>query len=310
MKKILSVGLEEKVISGTREKSQESGFNLVDAGSAKEAFNFIKKQKVSLVILNNHLPDLENYREFCLFIRSQRDMADVPIIVLAEQEEGVDAKIEILKSGLVNDYISLPAHTEEIAARVNIFIELRILQEELEIKNTLLKRMSITDEVTKIYNRRYILERLIEEIEYVKRYNAPGSCLLIDLDYFKKVNDKFGHQAGDQVLRELAKLLKDGIRTVDILGRYGGEEFLIILPHTDLKGAIIVAERLRNAAMSYSFSGIQEGLRVTLSIGVVSFSSSDAETLDKDGVVKKVDQRLYLAKRSGRNRVEAAEYGV
>ncbi len=306
MRKILAVGVASNIVSGVGERLKEAGAEVTSVASAKEAFDFIKKQKVSLIILNNLLFDVEDYREFCISIRSLEKTTDLPIILLAQKQENIESKIEALRAGLVNDYIALPAHIEEIAARVNVFIELRMLQEELELKNILLKNISITDEVTKVYNRWYLLDRITEEIEYVKRYNCPFSCLMIDLDYFKKINDQFGHPAGDCVLKELAHLLKNSIRKVDIIGRYGGEEFFLILPHTNLEGALILAERLRNKAMSYDFCGSNEPLKVTLSIGVVSFSSSDALTLTRDEVIKKTDEMLYLAKKNGRNRVEAA----
>ena len=305
-KNILAVGVNKDIISGITKELDSERLELNSVTSVHEALSFIKRHEIIIVILNNLLPDVGDYREFCILIRSQARISGIPIILLGENKEEISAKISVLKSGLVSDYIILPAEVEEIVARMNVFIEVRMLHEELELKNILLSKISITDELTKLHNRRYLLERLAEEIERCKRYNFSISCLLIDLDHFKRVNDKFGHQAGDEVLIELSRMLKSNIRVVDILGRYGGEEFLVILPHTNLEQLGVVAERLRDKTMSYTFLESKHQLKLTLSIGGTAFSALDKPEINK--IIQIIDEQLYSAKNQGRNRVRAVAY--
>jgi two-component system cell cycle response regulator len=304
---ILTVGVNKEITSGIQQRLKSNNVTLLHTDSIQEAVNFIKRRKISLILLNNCLPEEQNYREFCIIVRSQEKLADIPIILLGEAREDTATRIEILKSVLVNDYISLPVAIEEMVARVNIFVELRVLQEELESRNVLLQKMAITDELTKLFNRRHIFERLKEEIDRIRRHHYIFSCILADLDHFKKVNDTLGHQAGDTVLVELAKLFKQNIRSIDIIGRYGGEEFLVVQPYTNLEQGIVAAERLRKLVLGHRFSALEKAGALTLSIGLVSFVSG--EKLEVDEVIRAVDKQLYQAKENGRNRVCSTNYG-
>lgn len=304
-KKILAVAIKGEIVAALNKELEADNYYAISVDSASRAFSFINKN-VSFVIISDALPEGESFKEFCLSVRSNNATAGIPVILFVESQGSAYAKIEALKNGLINDYINFPTAIEEVVARIKIFLQVMVLQEELEMKNILLNKLSITDELTKLYNRRYLLVRLGEEIERIKRYDYSVSCMMIDLDHFKRVNDKFGHGAGDQVLVECAKLLKNSIRVTDILSRYGGEEFFIILPHASLAGAKILAERLRSIAMSYTFLESKENLKLTLSIGVTSFSAADKA--DQNKVIEVADAQLYLAKRKGRNRVEAVAY--
>jgi two-component system cell cycle response regulator len=306
MKKILAVALSNEVLTEIKQQLDPALLSLKSVLTAKEAYNQINQNKYSIILLGNVLPDMEDYRDFCLKLRSQEETSKILIILFAFAKEKPSVKIEALKSCLVNDYFVLPIPMEEVIARLNIFIEIRILQEELEAKNAVLKRLSITDDLTKIYNRRHLMERLNEEITCMKRYKYSVSCLMADIDYFKKVNDKYGHPKGDQVLKQLATLLKTNIRSVDILSRYGGEEFLIILPFTGKDGVRIVGERLRSAVMSHVFPGGKEPLKVTISVGTATFSHADP--VDVNEVIKVVDSQMYQAKLGGRNKVCSTAY--
>ncbi len=306
MKKILAIALDNEILTEIKKQLDSSFLTLKSVPTAKEAYNQINQNKYSLILLGNVLPDVPDYRDFCLKLRSQEDTSSIPIILFAFAREKASAKIEVLKTCLVNDYFVLPVPMDEIVARLNIFVEIRLLQEELEAKNAVLKRLAITDDLTKIYNRRHFMERLTEEMTCMKRYKYSVSCLMIDIDFFKKINDKHGHPRGDQVLKQLAALLKSNIRSVDILSRYGGEEFMIILPFTGKEGARVVGERLRAAVMSHVFAGGREPLNVTISVGVATFSHTDP--VDVNEVIKVVDSQMYLSKQNGRNRVSSAVY--
>ena len=168
------------------------------------------------------------------------------------------------------------------------------------LKNSFQKieQLATTDGLTGIYNRRYFEETLEKELRRAKRFNHPVSLIILDIDYFKKFNDSYGHQTGDQVLKTVAEMTKSNARDSDIVARYGGEEFVAILPETDLDGAMVLAERLRWAVENYSFVFDGNQLKITISIGVAY-----SESIDKITLVKNADAALYKAKESGRNKV-------
>ncbi|WP_198306338.1 GGDEF domain-containing protein [Arcobacter vandammei] len=178
---------------------------------------------------------------------------------------------------------------------------------ELSLKNEELLKISITDKLTNIYNRVKLDSTLQDELNRALRYNKTFSIILIDIDFFKKVNDNFGHQVGDDVLKETAQILKNSIRVTDILGRWGGEEFLIICPETELNGAFDLATKLNIEVKNNNFTTYFD--KVTLSIGVASFSN-DIKIYDT--LIANADKALYQAKNEGRDRVIAykEEWGI
>jgi diguanylate cyclase (GGDEF)-like protein len=173
----------------------------------------------------------------------------------------------------------------------------------------LTKRLSITDELTSLYNYRFLLQRLDEEIERAKRYNRSLSLLMIDTDDFKRFNDTYGHIAGDQALADVGAALRTAVREIDVVCRYGGEEFAVVLPETDAEGAFVVAEKVRESVAAHSFSDGQgnRGVRVTVSIGLATFPSAAA---DREELLRQADDALYQAKHLGRDRVRAPRSGV
>lgn len=171
-------------------------------------------------------------------------------------------------------------------------------------KIAILQYESITDSLTGLKNRRYFDQRLHEEIAHSRRYRLPLSLLLIDVDHFKVVNDTYGHQIGDKVLKNLSKVILEMVRDSDIVARYGGEEIAIITPNTEKAEAILLAERLRNIVQKSTLASIdatQEVVQITISIGV---STLNLVVMDKDALVEEADKALYEAKKLGRNRVQ------
>ena len=169
----------------------------------------------------------------------------------------------------------------------------------LEEKNRQLERLSSTDGLTQISNRVKLDEQFREQLQHAQRYDTPFSILLCDVDFFKRINDTYGHQSGDQVLIEMAALLKRGMRQTDHVGRWGGEEFLVILPETALEDALALAERLRVTIAAHDFPGCSTS--VTISAGLSGYRTGDTQ----DAMVERADQALYRAKSEGRNRVLA-----
>jgi len=160
--------------------------------------------------------------------------------------------------------------------------------------------LAITDALTGTYTRRYFLERFEEEVRRAQARKTRLSFLMLDVDHFKKVNDQYGHLAGDEVLKQVGVVLREGVREIDIAGRYGGEEFCVVLPDTDGQGALLVAERIRKAVEARTIKAYDASLRITISIGISSFPS-DGKQLEE--LIDKADWSLYRAKSQGRNRV-------
>ena len=190
----------------------------------------------------------------------------------------------------------------KLARQVMALIELRASEKTLAATVRELEQLATTDELTGLHNRRSLLHRLRFETARARRFRAPVSAVMIDLDYFKRINDEFGHAAGDQVLAAIGQLVRDHVRVIDIAGRYGGEELCVVLPNTPLDGALHFAEslRLRIAAQTHEIG--PRMLAVTASLGVGTFDHLDVA--DAESLLRQADAALYRAKRGGRNRVE------
>ncbi|MEK6527630.1 MAG: diguanylate cyclase, partial [Nitrospirota bacterium] len=164
-----------------------------------------------------------------------------------------------------------------------------------------LGKLAITDFLTGLYNTRYLYHRLEEEFSRVRRYNIPLTCLMMDIDFFKKINDTYGHKIGDQVLKEFSQLLKKNVRKSDILARYGGEEFIILLPNTSKKGSVSEAERLADSIKKHKFKSLKGKHSISVSIGAITYPHKDIKT--GDDLITLADSALFKAKSLGRGRV-------
>jgi diguanylate cyclase (GGDEF)-like protein len=189
-----------------------------------------------------------------------------------------------------NDYIAKPFNNELLLSRIKTNAKNYILLNEV-------KQLAITDVLTSLYNRRHTMERLEDEIEKSKRYENPLSVMMIDVDHFKRINDEFGHLSGDVVLKKIAESITKTLRDFDIVGRFGGEEFLVVLPNTSIDDAFLVAERIRKNVESLKLS--KKDITVSVSIGVCQWSGDELKNL-----LSEADRLLYSAKANGRNRTE------
>ena len=192
---------------------------------------------------------------------------------------------------------------ESQAQEINTFAgRLDAAYKELETTNSRLKEFSFKDDVTGLYNRRFFSIRLEEEISRYRRFNHPVSVVLLDLDGFKDVNDRLGHAAGDEILRDIAQILLKHSRGINVISRYGGDEFVVLLVETPKAGARLYADRIRQVVSTYPFS---HGCRITASFGVSSLPEDIAAA--PDDIVKTADEALYAAKRAGKNKVAGYE---
>jgi two-component system cell cycle response regulator len=221
---------------------------------------------------------------------------DVPFFFLTAQRDP-ERMARLLRAG-ASDTIQKPFHPAELLARLETHLRLRRLQAELRDKNAMLERISTTDAVTGLRTRRFVGEVLSIEVLRANRYRTPLSVAMCDLDHFKRVNEAFGHPAGGAVLAGASEVIRRSLRATDIAGRYGGEEFLLVLPGTDLDGAGVLAERVRAAIEATEFDvGAAASHSVTVSVGVAAFGEGQSV----EALVTAADEALYVAKENGRN---------
>jgi diguanylate cyclase (GGDEF)-like protein len=216
---------------------------------------------------------------------------------------GVSKKENCLKFKLIKgekEYLSVKTESEKVIKYLPYFARLlKLCLERIKLYEKM-QELSIYDSLTKVYNRRYFTERYLAEFERAKKINIDLSLLMIDIDHFKKINDNYGHLVGDAVLREVAKLIRDNLREIDFVGRFGGEEFSVILPETDKAGAIMVAERISSRISREYIRVFDETLTATVSIGIAAFATN---ITDPKAFMEIADKALYKAKVMGRNRV-------
>lgn len=248
-------------------------------------------KEYAIYILDLILPGISG-EEVLLTLRKR---ARNSVIILISSISNYKTISNILSSG-ADDFIMKPFDASVFMARIKAHSRNFILREELERANSELEKAAITDGLTKIFNHRYIVDRVEEEIERSKRYGKPLSIFLFDIDNFKNVNDTYGHQVGDEVLRRIAACMKELVRQSDSVGRYGGEEFMVILPETDIEKANHVGEKIRKAVEGMTFS--DETLKLTISGGGVEYKGQSPTIL-----IKTADEGLYQAKREGKNRL-------
>jgi two-component system cell cycle response regulator len=245
---------------------------------------------------------LENFDalRLCSQVRSLERTRNTPILAVAEPDDG-PRMVRGLEIG-VNDYLMRPIDKNELLARARTQVRKRRYTERLRDNVQMSIEMAITDALTGLFNRRYMESHLATLIEQAKSRTKPLTALILDIDYFKSINDTHGHDAGDDVLREFALRIRRSIRGIDLACRYGGEEFVVVMPETDMAVAAMVAERLRRriAADPFAIQGGARNIPVTISIGIAGLRGRDDSAA---ALLKRADQALYRAKRDGRNRV-------
>ena len=271
------------------------------AENGKQALQKLSVSFFPIVISDWQMPEMDGI-ELCKFIRKQKYEGYVFFILLSSHSTKKDI-IHGLQAG-ADEYLSKPINPAELIARISTAKRILKLERTLIKANSEIKKLSITDPLTKAFNRGYLEERMPIEMKRAQRYNNSLSLILSDIDFFKKVNDVYGHQAGDKVLKEFVKLLKHSTRTnVDFVVRFGGEEFLVILPETDLKTAMKIAERIRNSTEMLITKHQQHQIKITASFGVATFKYNNKEDYNYERLVSEADKNLYKSKKTGRNKV-------
>ena len=285
------------------------GYDVRTSGDGKEAIRKVRADPPDLILLDKILPDMDGL-EVLRIVKARPEEEFIPVIMLSVKSD-LDSKVAGLRIG-ADDFLSKPFAEAEILARCAAMLRIKSLQDQLRRTQRKLAEQAITDELTGLKNRRAFDERIVEEFRRAQRYSDPVSLIMVDLDHFKTVNDRYGHPFGDVVLRGAAEQLRASTRDPDICARYGGEEFAVILPKTHLAGALAVAERIWKylGSREYQPPGAAEPLRVTASLGVAFFPSKDVSSAEL--LLRFADEALYRAKAAGRNAIclyQAQGYG-
>jgi two-component system cell cycle response regulator len=252
-----------------------------------------------LLIVSLGMQNFDGLR-LCSQVRSLERTRSLPILAIAEADNNQQL-VRGLEIG-INDYLIRPIDKNEMLARVRTQIKKKRYTERLRDNVQMSIEMAITDALTGLFNRRYMETHLATLVEQASARGKPIAVLVVDIDYFKRVNDSHGHDAGDDVLHEFALRIRKAIRNIDLACRYGGEEFVIVMPETNMAVATMVAERLRRRIASEPFT-VQNGARsleITISIGIAAL---DGVGDNAAAILKRADTALYRAKRDGRNRV-------
>jgi diguanylate cyclase (GGDEF)-like protein len=265
-------------------------------GSGEEALA-AAQTRPDLVLLDVAMPEMDGY-EVCRRLKLDRTTQDIPVIFLTECDAETE-EARALRLGAV-DYITKPIGSPVVQTRI-------LNQIAISRNNTELKRLATTDPLTGSFNRRHFLELAGKEVARMRRYRHAMSCLMMDIDHFKRVNDTYGHDVGDRAIIATSQMTKQALRTEDVFGRIGGEEFAAMLPMTRLDKAEQVAERVRLAIAGIRVAlSATEQLSFTVSIGLVEVAP-DRETFEQ--AMKRADLALYQAKHDGRNRVVTVALG-
>lgn len=276
-----------------------NGYRVITCTHGHEALRAALHNAPDLILLDISLPDINGF-EVCRLIRQQPTLADTPVVFLTARSQVMD-KVHGLDIG-GNDYITKPFQMDEFLARIRVALRAKSLQDSLRQTNEELREQANTDPLTGLYNRRYLDGRLEQEIARSRTFGYALSCAIIDLDFFKAVNDTYGHLWGNEVLLQVAHILRRYTRDLDVVARYGGEEFVVLLLQADEQGAIAAAEKIRMAVLNHNFGtpDATQELHLSASVGVSTVVSAYTDAVQ---LLHYADMALYRAKSMGRNMV-------
>jgi two-component system cell cycle response regulator len=290
----------------TQRMLRRGGFEVETASDGAAALEKLATGRFQLLVTDWEMPGMDG-PTLCRKVRATRLPGYLYILVLTGQISTRSVVIG-LEAG-ADDYVRKPADEAELLARLAAGRRIVRLEQSLRDANAQIQRLSITDPLVDTFNRRYLNEQLIQEVEQARRQPRALSAILADLDFFKSINDQHGHQVGDDVLKHFVSLARGAIReNLDWVARYGGEEFVVVLPDTDLAQALKVAEKLR-ALCAGSVVPTEWGeLRYTASFGVAALEAGEGPNgAAAEALLRQADAALYRSKREGRNRVTVAD---
>ena len=281
-----------------RVELEAAGYRVVEAADGAQALDRVLDGSVDVVLLDVEMPVMDGYQTIAA-LKADPLAADVPVVFLTARRGSEDVVRGLRLGG--HDYLHKPLEPAELRARVAAAVRVKALQDRLRQRADQLDRVSRTDVLTGLHNRRHLQEHLTRLGAAARRHGHPLSVLLVDVDHFKRINDTVGHGGGDLVLQAVARALADGVRVEDVVGRWGGEEFLLLLPHTRPREAAVLAERLRAAVAGLRVPVAGREVPVTVSIG-----GAGAVAPSEQDLLHRADRELYAVKDTGRDGVRVA----
>lgn len=289
--KILVVEDTQKDFDFLEQTLKKEKFIVIRSPDGKDLLALMEKEVPDLIILDLILPETDGF-ELCKSIRSEERFMNTPILFFTSSIN-MDNKLLGLQLG-ASDFLGKDCDARELVIKIKNLLYAKKRYDDVV-------RLSVVDSLTHVYNRRYFQHRLRDEFERGRRYDRDFCCIIIDVDKFKEVNDTLGHPVGDNVLKSIADILRSNIRAADILCRYGGDEFGLLLPETNFQGAYVTAERVRSKVEKTNLSTPENPVFISLSCGISSLVEGGAMGMDE--LVTQADVALYKAKRAGRNQI-------
>ena len=281
---------------------ESRGYNCVTARNGIDALRLAEEKYPDAILLDIQMPVMDGY-EVCRRLKQNEATRSIPLLFLtAQYRDHLDAA-KGLDLG-ANDYVTKPFSTQELLARVGVMVRVHKAETLSRLQAEEMRKVSQTDDLTGLHNRRFLQDRLDQELHRAVRASGMISCILLDIDHFKMINDNHGHAAGDFILSGVAEIMRQHIRKSDLAVRFGGDEFLLILFDNDKEGALRVAERIRSDVASRQFPFDGRKVPVTVSSGVSAYPEDGMTTSDE--LLARADQALYDAKAAGRNVVRAS----
>ena len=293
---------------------QKAGYEVSAHENGKQALERIRRENSCIVVADWMMPEMDGL-ELCRTVRSLCEFSAISFVyfILLTAHSEKDQIVAGLEAG-ADDYLTKPYHREELLARLRAGERVLTLQEELVARqitvrkanseltrlNHALEKLANTDSLTELANRRHLFERFREMWALAERGDTALACIMFDIDKFKSINDTYGHSSGDEVLKGVAGTARDCLRRYDLLGRFGGEEFCVVCPQTDIAGSAALAERIRERIAGLRVVSEGRPIPVTVSLGV-AVRSNDQES--PDDLISRADAMLYKAKEGGRNQV-------
>jgi len=276
---------------------EEEGYQVIEADDGTSTLRVCQQCRPDVVLLDVQMPGLTGHQVLAR-LKHDEVLKDIPVVFLTARTSMEDV-VAGLRGG-AHDYLRKPFEPAELVARVGAAAHVKNLHDQLRERNAELERLSRTDALTGLYNRRHLGEILNACHGTALRHGEPLAVILLDIDHFKRINDAHGHPVGDLVLREFSRRLRDQLRVGDLACRWGGEEFIVVAPHTDLTGAFHLAERIRHSIGGTPIAANGHRLPVTVSGGCV-----EGPGRSPDDLIRRADALLYRAKQSGRNQIVA-----
>jgi diguanylate cyclase (GGDEF)-like protein len=298
--RILLVDDDRAMLTALTEMVRDCGFQALPASTWSEAIRVFRQSKPDLVLLDVMMPTIDGFK-LARILKSENSEAFVPVILLTGLGD-IESKRRGMASG-ADDFLTKPVTPVELEIRLSSMLRIKELTDQIQSANAKLAELAVTDALTLLHNRRSLNDALEREFARARRYKHSLAVYMLDIDHFKKVNDTHGHATGDRVLSLVAAVMRKSTRETDVVGRYGGEEFMILAPETSASDAHMVGERVRTKVESSS-TAAADVPAVTISIGIATTDTVAAASVEE--LVQLADAALYQAKREGRNRCVAA----